>query len=265
MTVLFGTETGNSQDCADRLADSIRGLGLDAESIDMGVYDPAQLSDEALVLIVTSTFGNGDPPSNAIDLHKYVGLDSTVLDGVRFGVCALGDTTYPLFAQCGRDFDERLEARGAQRITERVECDGGFDYDEPFDAFRAACIAYLQTDPTFSAGSGPVRAASDQRSTAPSAAARPRLEQDARLVARRRLSGSASGKDTWHVELEIEGALAAYQPGDCVAVAPENDSSEVDALFQWLGPEADDGARTALVRDRCLQRVSPELLGLLAP
>ncbi|MDG1049999.1 MAG: flavodoxin domain-containing protein [Planctomycetota bacterium] len=108
IAVLFGTETGNSQDCAERLATAIRDLGFSAESIDMGHYDADRLGGEALALIVTSTYGNGDPPANAEALLNHVSNTSTQLEGVSFGVCALGDSTYPLFAQCGRDFDERM-------------------------------------------------------------------------------------------------------------------------------------------------------------
>ncbi|MEM8710920.1 MAG: flavodoxin domain-containing protein, partial [Planctomycetota bacterium] len=144
IAVLFGTETGNSQECADQLAKAIVDAGIQAESIDMAAYDPNHLGRESLVLIITSTFGNGDPPANAEALLRHVSDSTTSLAGVRFGVCALGDTTYPLFAQCGKDFDERLELRGAERVIERVDCDGGFDFFTEFEAFQEQCLEYLR-------------------------------------------------------------------------------------------------------------------------
>ncbi|MEM9382320.1 MAG: sulfite reductase flavoprotein subunit alpha [Planctomycetota bacterium] len=282
VAVLFGTETGNSQECADRLASAIRDLGVPSESIDMGHYEPKDLGSEALVFIVTSTFGNGDPPSNARDLHAYVGEGSTQLDGLRFGVCALGDSTYPLFAQCGRDFDERLAERGATRITDLVTCDGEFDFDEPFEEFKESCLAYVGV-----AWEGIVDGAGSNAANGVAAAAKcadvdeaadgpaPNREVDAMLSARRRLNGVASAKDTWHVEFQLGDGAPAYQPGDCFALSPRNDPDEVAQIGEWLSrygnePVVDhDGAVTtledALSRTCCLQRIPARLLELLTP
>ena len=296
VAVLFGTETGNSQECADRLASAIRDLGVPSESIDMGHYEPERLGRESLVFIVTSTYGNGDPPSNAKGLHDYVGLRSPQLDGLRFGVCALGDSTYPLFAQCGRDFDERLAERGAMRITDLVTCDGEFDYDEPFEEFKESCLAYVGeaweqiasdaagggsngSSPNGSSPNGSGTNGTDVRVTvAPaafvaSAEAAPGVH--ARLRAKRRLSGASSEKDTWHVEFDLNGAAPNYEPGDCFALAAHNDPAEVALIGEWLcqyGNEAvmlRDGSTTtledALIRTCCLQRIPVRLLELLAP
>ncbi|MEM9799401.1 MAG: sulfite reductase flavoprotein subunit alpha [Planctomycetota bacterium] len=275
VTVLFGTETGNSQECADRLASAIRDLGIPSESIDMGHYEPNELPSERLVFIVTSTFGNGDPPSNAKFLHEYVGAESTELSGLRFGVCALGDSTYPLFAQCGRDFDERLEERGALRVTELVTCDGEFDYDEPFEEFKESCLAYL--------GEAWSELAESTASSGEAEANEAQATQNAdeahgtygRLARRRRLSGARSEKDTWHLEFDFPGEAPAYEPGDCFALSPRNDPAEVALIGEWLGQCGNEpvtlanGATTtledALSRECCLQRIPLRLVELLAP
>ncbi|MEM7310321.1 MAG: flavodoxin domain-containing protein [Planctomycetota bacterium] len=153
VVVLYGTESGNSEECADRLAATLTAAGIPASSIDMASYPADQLAREAVALIVTSTYGNGDPPTNARELLSHVLSESTVLTGVRYGVCALGDSTYPRFAQCGRDFDESMELRGATRVIERVECDGEFDFEAPFEEFQARAVAYLEAEwPAISAG-----------------------------------------------------------------------------------------------------------------
>ena len=63
--ILFGTESGNAQYCADILGDEIKKLDLNYVVEDMGFYDPSQITQESLLIIVTSTHGNGDPPANA--------------------------------------------------------------------------------------------------------------------------------------------------------------------------------------------------------
>ena len=95
------------------------------------------------MLIVTSTYGNGDPPFNAMDLHDYIDRDDLDLRGLRFAVCALGDSTYTYFARCGREFDEHLEARGATRIVARVDIDGHELLDAKVQEFSESVIAYL--------------------------------------------------------------------------------------------------------------------------
>ncbi|MDG1984416.1 MAG: sulfite reductase flavoprotein subunit alpha [Planctomycetota bacterium] len=272
IAVLFGTETGNSQDCAERLATAIRDLGFSAESIDMGHYDADRLGGEALALIVTSTYGNGDPPANAEALLNHVSNTSTQLEGVSFGVCALGDSTYPLFAQCGRDFDERMEKRGARRVIELVECDGGFDYDEPFEEFKELCLAYVQDhwnseaseqgvspQPTVQATVQPEAPASEVGDRASA-----RLEVAARLSERHRLTGAGSGKDTWHVVFTLESSTA-YEPGDCFSVNPVNDPDEVASVLRWLGEPEGTGVEQQLSAECCLQRVTTELVAGLSP
>ena len=112
--ILFGTETGNAADCADNLADAIVEQGLPARSIDMYDFNCEDLCELPIVFIVSSTHGNGDPPENAIDLMDFLQESQPNLEKVRYAVCGLGDTVYPYFAQCGKDFDAYMEQNGAK-------------------------------------------------------------------------------------------------------------------------------------------------------
>ncbi len=285
VAVLFGTETGNSQECAEALAAALREAGVPAESIDMGEYPPARLTEERLALIITSTFGNGDPPANAQDLLDYVSLPGTQLPHLQYGVCALGDSTYPLFAQCGKDFDERLELRGGSRVIERVDCDGGFDFEVPFEEFRDSALAFVEThwariaaagsaDASATVADDPVPA--DDTTGASWTRTHPFL---AKLAERRSLSGPGSAKSTLHYAIDLVGGEIDYAPGDCFGVYPENDPSEVDALLAALeiDPESEVRAgaaagraaaaglsvREVLLTRTCLQRLPLDLLRLL--
>ena len=139
--ILFGTETYNAQDLADRTAEAVEALSLPVEVFGMDELDWAEMTAAHTVLIITSTFGDGEPPSNAEELHAELMAATTALPHLRFSVCSLGDSSYPKFCQCGIEFDERLAALGAQRIAARVDCD--VDFEGPWQGWLDANLAAL--------------------------------------------------------------------------------------------------------------------------
>ena len=142
--ILYGTESGNAEYCAETLADSITEAGYRCEAIDMDDYDPPNIGDEELVFIVTSTHGNGDPPGNAAALMNYLRQSEADLSGLKFAVCGLGDTSFAYFAQCGKDFDALLEKRGGQRVLDRVDCKE--DFDDEFEAFMETVKTFFDRE-----------------------------------------------------------------------------------------------------------------------
>jgi sulfite reductase (NADPH) flavoprotein alpha-component len=126
--ILYGTVTGTAETLANRLAAELRRDGVNTVVHDMAHCQPAVLTPANCVLLVVSTYGDGEPPEDAVHFWEAVvrgnGLD---LRGVRYSVLALGNTTYDQFCKCGRDFDAALERHGASRIYPRVDCD--VDYD----------------------------------------------------------------------------------------------------------------------------------------
>lgn len=141
--VLFGTETYNSQDLADRTAEAIEALNLPVEVFDMADVEVDDLADAVVLLVITSTFGDGEPPSNAQALHEALKNGGPALGHVRYAVCALGDRGYPRFCQCGKDFDRFLAARGAVPLLPRVDCDA--DFEKPFAGWLKGVLAGLKT------------------------------------------------------------------------------------------------------------------------
>ena len=140
--ILYGTESGNAEYCAETLADSITEAGYRCEAIDLDDYDPPTIATEELVIIVTSTHGNGDPPGNAAALMRYLKSSDADLSGLKFAVCGLGDTSFAYFAQCGKDFDAILEKLGGQRVLDRVDCKE--DFDDDFDGFMDTVKGFLE-------------------------------------------------------------------------------------------------------------------------
>lgn len=131
VTILWGSQTGNSESLGKKLVKALAAKGHSPTLRDMADVSPADLSASERVLIITSTYGDGEPPDNAAALHAALhAADAPALAGVGFSVLALGDSNYPDFCKCGRDFHSRLTELGATPLTAIVECD--VDYDAPF-------------------------------------------------------------------------------------------------------------------------------------
>jgi uncharacterized iron-regulated membrane protein/flavodoxin len=143
--ILFGTVTGNAESLAQRTAEVIARRGFKVRVKDMAHYAVDALSHEKCVVIITSTYGNGEPPDDAAPFWKgVVQRDGLNLRGVKFSVLALGNSTYDHFCKCGRDLDAALERHGATRLYPRVDCD--VDYDVPAKRWTEGVIASLQRD-----------------------------------------------------------------------------------------------------------------------
>lgn len=148
--ILFGTVTGNAESLARRTAEVIARQGFNARVKDMAHYAADALCQESCVFIITSTYGNGEPPDDIIPFWQAVvhgkGLD---LRRLKFSVLALGNTTYDHFCQCGRELDLALERHGATRFYPRVDCD--VDYDLPAKRWTEGVLANLERNHNASA------------------------------------------------------------------------------------------------------------------
>lgn len=137
VTIIFGTESGNAEDLANMAKETLEGDGHPVQVLDAGDVKAKDIESFANLLIITSTWGEGDPPSNAIDLVEALKADDADYNynNIKFSVLALGDTSYELFCQCGKDFDAALEKFGGSRMAKRVDCD--VDFEEPYEQWIA--------------------------------------------------------------------------------------------------------------------------------
>lgn len=142
LTILYGTETGNSREFAREIESRAREVGLEARAADLADYKARGLKDEQDVILVTSTHGEGDPPEPAVDFFEFVlGRKAPKLAGVRYAVLGLGDSTYEFFCGAAKKLDERFAELGAERLRDRIDCD--LDYEEPASDWIGQVLAGL--------------------------------------------------------------------------------------------------------------------------
>jgi len=232
LTLLYGTETGNSAEVARSLArDAVR-AGVDASVKDMASYQAHSLALEEDVLLIVSTTGEGDPPQPAARFFDHLeGEGAPKLDGVRYSVLALGDSAYQLFCEAGKRLDRRLEALGAVRLAQRVDCD--IDYDEPARSWGRAILEKLLSESNPLSTNDLVDTTTE--SGEPTLPGQDKLNPVVAIVTRNvSLVSQCSTKETRHIELTWANADLAYEPGDAVGVFVSNNPEVASALLAAL-------------------------------
>jgi sulfite reductase (NADPH) flavoprotein alpha-component len=272
--VLFGTESGNAQGLAKRTGEALEKAGLAARVIDMMDFEGPDLEKLRLLLVVTSTYGNGDPPSNAEALHAFLMKKCPPLPALTFSVCALGDTTYDRFANCGKEFDRRLGELGARRLIERTDCD--VDYEGPFQQWLGDVVAALVGLRARAPAAEAAEPEPDVVHAHVDASGTRRNPVRAKVLANVNLNGAGSTKETRHLALDVRAQPLAYAVGDSIGIWPENDPAVVEAVARAAGtdlaarvrlPQGDVSLGEALARHlevqqpdaRLVQRAHPDL------
>ena len=207
---------------------------------DLAKYPFNQLASEQNVLVLTSTYGDGEPPDSAKSFWDALAADTAPkLATMRYSVLVLGDTNYARFCQFGKDVDMRLETLGAKRIQPRTDCD--VDYEEPFAKWLAATL------PSLAEANGSLSAATTVSATSPADVSEEEGSKwtkinpfPGKLVTNRRLNGQGSGKDVRHFEIALGGSDLTYEVGDALGVTPTNDPTVVSELVTTLGFSGDE-------------------------
>ena len=225
--ILYGSQTGNSESLSHDVANSAKSHGLLPVVKSMDEVDVAQLAKMDYLLIITSTYGEGAMPDNAEMLWEAANSDTAPrMENVNYSVLALGDTSYDLFCQAGIDWDKRLEALGATRIFDRVDCDVDFEAAAeewisevvPLMADGASTVAVVDTAPQAS------KSAYNRKNPFP-----------AKMRVNRIVTSLDSSKETRHYEISIAGSDLSYEAGDALCVIPSNCPELVANIIKALG------------------------------
>ena len=128
LLLIFGTETGNAEELAEDAAGLAKNYDLNPSVMDMEDITPDDISSSKRVIVICSTWGEGEQPVNAQDLYDAVSeTEEGSMNGVNFAVLALGDTAFELFCESGKEWDAILEDKGGKRANDRLDCDTDLD------------------------------------------------------------------------------------------------------------------------------------------
>ena len=235
LTILYGSQTGNAKAVANKIKAAAEQQGIAVKLTDIGSYKTTQLAKEKYLLIVTSTYGEGEPPESAVAFHKFLfSKKAPKLDGLKYAVLGLGDTSYEFFCKTAIDFDEQLAALGAKRLHARADLD--VDYAAQAASWTETAVQAFAPELKQASGSGVVIAWPGATATAGhDSAYNKETPFTAELAVNQKITGRDSTKDVRHIEISLADSGLTYQPGDALGVYFLNDHQAVDAILTATG------------------------------
>ncbi len=270
LAILFGSQTGTAEALAKRIAKDAEQRGFAPLVIPLNDHTQANLTCGGKAVIISSTWGDGDPPDNATNFWSWLQSDAAPrLENLQFAVLGLGDKNYSDFCGAAKKFDERLENLGARRLVPRGECDT--DYENAAKSWADGLWEKLQSSPASTNGAGTNGHATHTNGHA--VAVKTGFSKSnpfpAKLLKNVLLNKSGSVKEVRHYEISLEGSGLTYEVGDALGVVPVNCPALVDemlAVLRCAGEEAvsvgdvEMPLREALTRHYDLCKPSQELL-----
>ncbi|AKC59742.1 assimilatory sulfite reductase (NADPH) flavoprotein subunit [Blochmannia endosymbiont of Polyrhachis (Hedomyrma) turneri] len=241
ITILSASQTGNARKLAGELYQSLLNEGFNVNLFNVGDYNIKKIAQEKLFFLITSTYGEGEPPEEAVMLYKYLfSKNAPNMKDVYFSVFGIGDSSYLYFSKAAKDFDKRLEELGACRIYERIDAD--VDYYQKACDWRCKIIDilkkqfmvfYEKTSMLNSLNNSENLVNINRNSFEYSNVYTRESPFSASLILRQKITSRDSLKDVYHLEINLSGSGLCYQPGDALGVWYENDPDLVGELLGY--------------------------------
>lgn len=239
ITLISASQTGNARRVSEQLRDDLLAAKLNVNLVNAGDYKFKQIAQEKLLVVVTSTQGEGEPPEEAVALHKYLfSKKAPKLTDTAFAVFSLGDTSYEFFCQSGKDFDSKLAELGGQRLLDRVDTD--VEFQPAAQEWRAKIVDILKSRVP---AETPAQAAATATGVVNEVFSSPYTKEaplTATLAVNQKITGRDSDKDVRHLEIDLGDSGLRYQPGDALGVWYQNDAALVKELVELLWLKGDE-------------------------
>ena len=251
LLILFGSQTGTAEGLAKKVAKESQQRGFAPKVLALNDYESANLPVVNKAVIISSTWGDGEPPDNAANFWSWLNAETAPrLENLNFAVLGLGDKNYSDFCGASKKFDTRLESLGAKRLMPRGECDA--DYEAPakvwidglWERLVGQASRLSQTSDSSIAANGSVQTNGSIYTTETSATPVLRFDKSnpfpARLLKNVLLNQAASSKEVRHYEISLAGSGLTYEAGDALGVVPVNCHELVDDLLAALKCTGDE-------------------------
>ena len=235
VSVFYASQTGTGEGLARKLTKELKARGYVTTVSSLDTCTPASLARGEHAIIIASTYGEGEPPESVRPFYDQLCMDTAPrLEKLAYTVLALGDKTYEQFCKFGTDLDVRLEALGATRICDRMDCD--VDLDAPFAQWKAELVSRLDAMASGNQARPAAKSVSVV-STTGSTTTQPHVHTrdnpfNAPLVEKRALTRDVSSKLTLHLAFSIAGSELHYTAGDACGVIPQNDPRLVAEILE---------------------------------
>jgi len=224
VTIAYGTETGNSKKLASDFAAKAKKAGINAKLVSLDQYRLTDLAKEEYFVTVISTQGDGEPPVGAKKFYDHIHQNGFTVPKMKYGVLALGDTSYPMFCKTGEDVDAQFEKLGATRFVPLKKCD--LDYDTEANEWFNQVLQTINAPAAVAPPAPPVVAAPAKRVTT-------KKTYTGTIATNINLNGSGSNKQTHHIEIIADDV--EYACGNSLGVVPENDLEVVLSILTIVG------------------------------
>jgi sulfite reductase (NADPH) flavoprotein alpha-component len=220
ITIAYGTESGNSKKIANLFASRAKQEGIHAKLVSLDQYRLADLPKEEYFLTVISTQGEGEPPASAKKFYDHIHQNGFKLPKLKYGVLALGDTSYPMFCKAGEDVDHQLGHLGGERIVDIQRCD--VDFEQEASTWMNDVLQKLS-------GSKVDNLAPVKITKKPGG----KKIYQGEILTNINLNDRGSSKQTHHIEIGCEEVF--YKPGDSLGLVPFNPTVTVEAIIALTG------------------------------
>ncbi|MCD8482576.1 MAG: flavodoxin domain-containing protein [Verrucomicrobia bacterium] len=258
LTILYGSQSGTAATLAKKISKQCQSAGLQPKVVDLENFEPTQLGEVSRLLLVTSTYGDGEPPDNAKQFYRFMHSAAAAelnLEKVRFAVLGLGDKSYPEFNKCAKDFQQSLAKSGAREVHPALYCD--VEFEPAVHGWLPHVLKAMSGSTMSGAGAIPApvtvtSSAKSESATAEKAAYSRKHPYRAKVLLNYNLNGKGSAKTTHHVVLALGNSGLCYQAGDALGVMPTNDHRLVEKILRQTGLSEDaptlltDGSTGAL-------------------
>lgn len=241
VTIAWGSQTGTSETLAKKFSKLAAKSGVEPTVVDLAKLDHASLSQIEHLIIMTSTYGDGEAPDNAQAFYDYLhSEEAPSMEHLKYSILSLGDSSYPDFCQCGIDFDKRLEVLGATALIPRLDMD--VDFDDDYASWSNDILALF--------GSAVMEDEEDETETGITK----KNPYTANVTKLYNLNAELSERETTHVEICLKDSGLSYQAGDALGVYPINDAELVDLLISELKFDVNAEIGGTTLREALIER-----------
>ncbi|MGJ8664189.1 MAG: flavodoxin domain-containing protein, partial [Marinicella sp.] len=274
LTILYGSQTGNSESVAIQLKETAEATGLQTELFSLADFTVKNLAKKSYITLVISTHGEGEAPDDAeLFYEQLFSKKAPELTHLNYSVLALGDSSYELYCQTGKEIDDRLADLGATRFNDRIDCD--VDFEAEANLWVNAVVKRLDSEfkERVSQDNITTLPLNNHLTTPTQIAISRKNPYAAEILNIQKITGHGSIKNTFHIELAIDPEIIQYQPGDSLGIIAQNHEHSVnqllahwqvsgDELYQFKGQSAD--LKTLLIEYVEISQISKPFVQFLA-